>query len=315
MKSKSPILGSSVILEACPPTLADRDKAYAVLRQSFSCYNNFNAVSVPDLQDEAEFRRKRERVSNDEFAGWLKDLTAKPLSLYKVTVTCTEEEMSGWLDHAASLGCRDIFLVGGDSSDKQYKPGSLQVCDAAALAREKGFNCGGIIIPTRRPQFVARPASLDETSRVLNKINSCGFVFFSTQILYEGEWMCCFLLDLVRNLERENIPKIFLTFSPLVTPEDIVFAKKTLGVFVPRDVERMLKGARSMRETSISCLIDVWDRISSFAGQIGFPWDKLGVNVEYVDSKNPRAVDASFELAEEFGRIFKKRNRLLARNP
>ncbi len=68
-----------------------------------------------------------------------------------------------------------------------------------------------------------------------------------------------------------------------------------------------------MRETSISCLIDVWDRISSFATQIGFPQDKLGVNVEYIDSKNPRAVDASFELAEEFGRIFRKRNKLLAK--
>jgi 5,10-methylenetetrahydrofolate reductase len=315
MKGKTHILNSSVILEACPPTLADKDKAYAVLRQSFSCYNNFHAVSVPDLQDEGEFLRARERVSNDEFAGWLSDLTEKPLSLYKVTVTCTEEELNSWLDHASSLGCKDIFLVGGDSSNKEYKPGALQVCDAALLARDKGFNCGGIIIPTRRPQFVARPASLDETERVLSKIRSCGFVFFSTQILYEGEWMCCFLLDMVRNLERDRIPKIFLTFSPLVTPEDVTFAKKTLGVFIPRDIERMLKGARSMRETSISCLIDVWDRISSFASQIGFPQDKLGVNIEYVDSKNPRAVDASFELAEEFGRIFRKRNRLLARKP
>ena len=38
-----------VILEACPPPLADRDKAYAVLRQSFACYNSFHAVSIPDL--------------------------------------------------------------------------------------------------------------------------------------------------------------------------------------------------------------------------------------------------------------------------
>ncbi len=77
-------------------------------------------------------------------------------------------------------------------------------------------------------------------------------------------------------------------------------------MFIPRDVERMLKGARSMREASISCLIGVWERLASFASQIGFPEERLGVNVEYLDSRNPRSVDASFELAEEFGRIFRK---------
>jgi 5,10-methylenetetrahydrofolate reductase len=306
---KSLLLESDVILEACPPTLGDQDKAYAVLRHSFAVYNSFHAVSVPDLQDEGEFRRRRERVSNDEFAGWLKDLTAKPLSLYKVSVTCTREEFDSWLDHAEALNCRDIFIVGGDASDKQYKPGSLQVCDASLHARERGFNCGGIIIPNRREQFVARPASVDEATRVLSKIRDCGFVFFSTQILYESQWMCCLLLDLVRRLERDQQPKIFLTFSPFVTREEITFAKKTLGVFIPKDVERMLKGARSMREASISHLIGVRDRIVSFAGQIGFPDDKLGVNVEYLDTRNPRAVDASFELAEEFGRIFRRRSK------
>jgi hypothetical protein len=83
---------------------------------------------------------------------------------------------------------------------------------------------------------------------------------------------------------------------------------------MPGDVERTLKGARSMRETSISILIDVWYRISSFARQIGFPDDMLGVNIEYLDSRNPRSVDASFELAEEFGRIFRKRIRRMDRS-
>ena len=62
-----------------------------------------------------------------------------------------------------------------------------------------------------------------------------------------------------------------------------------------------------MRETSIGCLLEVWERISSFASEIGFPGDKLGVNLEYLDSRNPRNVDAAFELAEEFGRLFRRR--------
>jgi 5,10-methylenetetrahydrofolate reductase len=294
-----------VILEACPPPLADRDKAYAVLRQSFACYNSFHAVSIPDLQDEGEFQRERERVPNDEFARWIRELTEKPLSLYKVVVVCSRPEMERWLDRAAGIGCHDIFIVGSDSREK-HRGDAMTLGAAADLARARGFNCGGIIIPTRRRQFVARPASEDEVDRVIQKIHEHRFSFFSTQILYESEWMCCLLLDLVQRLERDELPKVFLTFSPFVVPEDITFAKKTLGVFMPRDVERMLKGARSMREASISCLIGVWERLSSFAGQIGFPENRLGVNVEYLDSRNPRSVDASFELAEEFGRIFRK---------
>lgn len=295
-----------VILEACPPPLADRDKAYAVLRQSFACYNSFHAVSVPDLQDEGEFRRERERVPNDEFARWLRELTEKPLSLYKVVVACSKAELQRWLERAAGLGCSDIFVVGGDSRHSAYPADALSIEAAADMATARGFHCGGIIIPTRRTQFTERPASEDEVDRVLSKIDGHGFGFFSTQILYESEWMCCLMLDLVRRLDAERLPKIFLTFSPFVVPEDITFAKKTLGVFIPRDVERMLKGARSMREASISCLIGVWERLASFAAQIGFPAEKLGVNVEYLDSRNPRSVDASFELAEEFGRIFRK---------
>ena len=84
------------------------------------------------------------------------------------------------------------------------------------------------------------------------------------------------------------------------------FAAKTLGVYVPRDVDRALRGARSMREASISLLLLVWERLSTFASEIGYPEHKLGVNVEYLDSRNPRNVDAAFELAEEFGRQLKR---------
>ena len=52
-----------VLLEACPPAEDDREKAYAVLKQGFTCYNSFHAVSIPDLQDAGEFQRVRQRVS------------------------------------------------------------------------------------------------------------------------------------------------------------------------------------------------------------------------------------------------------------
>lgn len=297
------LLKARVILEACPPSLADRDKAYDVLRLSFSCYHAFQALSVPDIQDEGEFSRKRERVPADEFAAWLRELTAKPVNLYKVSVSCTREELERWLAEADALGCRAIFLVGPDSSEKRYKEGALQVGDAARIARQKAFGCGGVIIPTRRRYFAARPASVDEADRIVRKVREFGLSFFSTQVLYESEWMCCLLLDLVGRLQSNEMPKIFLTFSPFVCSKDLVFAQKTLGVYLPADVERLLRGARSMRGASISCLLGVWERISTFAKEIGFPQEKLGINVEYLDSRNPRNVDAAFELAEEFGQL------------
>ena len=73
---KSSVREASVILEACPPALDDRDKAYAVLRQSFTMYNSFHVISIPDLQDEGEFKRSRDRVPNEEFAKWLHEVTS-----------------------------------------------------------------------------------------------------------------------------------------------------------------------------------------------------------------------------------------------
>ena len=304
-KDASTLVRSRVLLEACPPAVDDREKSYAFLKQSFSIYNSFHAISIPDIQDNAEFGRARKRVNNDEFAGWLKKLTHKPFSLYKVCTTCTAEEFKRWLAGARSLDCHDIFLVGPDSSSRQQRQDTLDVASAAAIAQAGGFRCGGIIIPTRRKHFCARPASVDETDRLITKVRKHGLRFFTTQILYEGEWMSCLLLDLVRAMQTDELPQIFLTLSPFVCAEDIGFARKTLGVYVPKDVDRMLRGARSMREASISSLILVWERISTFASEIGYPKEKLGVNVEYLDSRNPRNVDAAFELAEEFGRQLK----------
>jgi hypothetical protein len=308
----SPLSTARVLLEACPPALDDRDKAYALLRQSFACYNSFHAVSVPDLQDHSEFNRTRERVPNHEFAAWIRQMTAKPLSMYKVCVHCTEPEFREWVEDAVKLGCGDVILVGADSSARA-EAGRLALGEAAAIAQDEGLRTGGIIIPTRREHFRARPASRDESDRLLDKVRNQRFEFFTTQILYEGEWMGCLLLDLVRRMEPEELPKIFLTFSPFVCKEDLQFARRTLGVYVPPDVDRMLRGARSMREASISSLLLIWERLSTFAGEIGYPRDRLAVNVEYLDSRNPRNVDAAFELAEEFGRLLQERPRPVPR--
>src|SRR4029079_8166126 len=62
----SALFEARVVVEACPPSREDQDRAYAVLRQSFSCYNSFHAVSVPDLQDTAQSHGARHRAPNGD---------------------------------------------------------------------------------------------------------------------------------------------------------------------------------------------------------------------------------------------------------
>lgn len=299
----SAMASAQVVLEACPPLLEHRDKAYAILEHCLRAYTRFEVLSAPDIQDDAEFGRRRERVSNLDFGRWLRAQAERPLCLYKVSVANDRAGLESWLDEASAIGCNDVFIVGGDSSDKDLDSERLTVGGATKVAHRKGFHCGGIIIPTRRREFVGRPASLDESARIQDKIHTWNMRFFSTQLLYEAEWMSCLLLDLCRSLRPEDFPKIFFTFSPFVCEEDLNFARKYLGVYVPADVERMLRGSRNFAEASVGHLMLVWERLSTFASEIGIPPDRLGVNVEYINTRDPRNVRAAFELAEEFGRL------------
>jgi len=301
--TQSVLATARVILEACPPLVKHRDRAYAILDQNLGIYKRFDAISIPDIQDSAEFGRSNPRVPNLEFGAWLRERTGKPLNFYKVSVACTQGELEDWLRGAEKLGCRDVFVVGGDSSRKDYGPGALSVGQATKIAHRLGFHCGGIIIPTRRREFASRPAGLDELARIQDKLYTWQVGFYSTQLLYEAEWISCLLMDLGRALAPEDFPKIFLTFSPFVCEEDLNFAIRALGVYVPSDVERALRAARNMGEAAIEILMLVWERVSTFAGEIGIPADRLGVNIEYLSSRNPRNVRAAFELADEFGRL------------
>lgn len=303
MVLSSAMATARVVLEACPPLISHQEKAYAILEQSLRAYTRYQVLGIPDIQDTAEFGRSRRRVHSLEFGAWLRERSDRPLCLYKVAVATPRPELDGWLERAAEMGCGDVFVVGGDTSGKDYGEEVLSVGGATKAALRRGFHCGGIIIPTRRREFVSRPATLDEIARIQDKIHTWGMRFFSTQLLYEAEWMSCLLMDMSRALAPEDFPKIFLTFSPFVCEEDLNFAVKYLGVYVPPDVERMLRGARNMAEASMGQLTLVWERLSTFAGEIGIPADRLGVNVEYINSRDPRNVRAAFELAEEFGRL------------
>ena len=298
------IASTRVILEATPPLEKHEAKALAILEQALASHTRFDALSVPDIQDDGEFGRQSKRLSNLEFGRWLLDRVDKPLSLYKVSMASTADEFEAWLAEATALGVEDIVLVGGDSSDKGYSEDVLPIGPAAKIAHRRGFTCGGVIIPTRRKEFVSRPASRDELVRLQDKSQNWHLAFYTTQLLYEGEWMSCLLLDMVRTIPAADFPKIFLTFSPFTTEADLDFAMSTLGVYVPSDVERMLRGARSMSEASIGQLTLVWERLTTFASEIGIPADRLGVNVEYLNTRSPRSVRAAFELAEEFGRLY-----------
>ena len=58
-----------------------------------------------------------------------------------------------------------------------------------------------------------------------------------------------------------------------------------------------------MAEAAIDQLMLVWERLSTFAAEIGIPADRLGVNVGIPELAEPKNVRAAFELADEFGRL------------
>ena len=124
---------------------------------TFAAYAaEFPGCAVFSDSDEAAAAAMPGRVA--AFGAWLRARSDKPLNLYKVSVACTQPELEAWLGEAAGLGCRDVFMVGGDSSQKPLALEHLSVGQATKIAHRLGFHCGGIVIPTRRREFVSRPA-------------------------------------------------------------------------------------------------------------------------------------------------------------
>ena len=141
-----------------------------------------------------------------------------------------------------------------------------------------------------------RPTRVDEVDRVRRKIADYGFSGFFTQILYESEGINRLLTDLVNAGVR--VPRLFLSFSPAMSTEDIDF-HANLGAYVTEGVRRQLEGAWKMDKASAVLAVELWRDISEHCRNLGLPEDVLGVNVEYV---NIRTMERTMKMIDEFGR-------------
>ncbi|MBI2583613.1 MAG: hypothetical protein HYW25_03015 [Candidatus Aenigmarchaeota archaeon] len=306
--------GSKVLLAAVPPLESDRHGCYSKLSTGLRIYEgSIDAIHVTDVRVEDDVKRKRDspRVPQMEFARQVREwVPDKNLILYRVVVHEGRDGHLKWMEEARALGVNTIVLVGGDRSDKTYQ--GLDLSQASELARQEGFDYGGIIIPTRRsdPALVpeeilrrrVRPARVDEVDRVRKKIGY-GLSGFFTQILYESEGINRLLTDLVNAGVR--VPRLFLSFSPAMSAEDIDFHAK-LGAYVPEGVRRQLEGAWKMDKASAVLAVELWRDVSEHCRNLGLPEDVLGVNVEYV---NIRTMERTMKMIDEFGRWVRPRRR------
>ena len=284
-----------VLLEVVPPRSEDIMGCYKRLPKVLEQYGgDIDAINVPDVRDGEELNRPFTRLSQMDFAYWMRDVFPKQQILYRVVVHEPEGLQEAWMKQAVDAGVESVILVGGDSTGKQYT--GVNLSEAAEIARRQRLTYGGVLIPTRRCANPQRPASEDEVDRVRRKLDG-GYSAFFTQVLYEGESTKSLLADLMK--AGVVVPRIYLSFSPVTDRGGIKFLRR-LGVYIPDEVERaLIDEAMDARDESSRMALDIWDGIVGFCMENGIPEGVLGVNVEYVDLKN---LKPAVELAQEFSR-------------
>ncbi len=131
-----------------------------------------------------------------------------------------------------------------------------------------------------------------------------GSEFFTTQVLYNSEN----IIKMINNYqsrcnELDTFPRrILLSFAPVSSQKNIEFLK-WLGVEIPDDTERYLKGRPgSMTERSLDVAVEVLNEILDFitVNNLKVP---VGLNVEHIMSYN---FQSSVEMLQELARIYRE---------
>ncbi len=190
-----------------------------------------------------------------------------------------------------------MIIVGGESSKVDY-PGPSVNEMLQTIARRYNSNggdifCGGIAIPSRK----------DESKNLIRK-SEHGSEFFTTQVLYNAEN----IIKMINNYqsrcnELDTFPRrILLSFAPVSSQKNIEFLK-WLGVEIPDDTERYLKGRPgSMTERSLDVAVEVLNEVLDFitVNNLKVP---VGLNVEHIMSYN---FQSSVEMLQELARIYRE---------
>ena len=292
-----------VAYEILPPREKDGTlNSYAETISSLLSQTHIDAINIPEVHD--EIGRGDRPITNQkrgeprEFGMLLQDIVGIEAIINRVVVHESYDEQIRWIDETnTTYEIENMIIVGGESSKVDY-PGPSVNEMLQTIARGYNSNggdifCGGIAIPSRK----------DESKNLIRK-SEHGSEFFTTQVLYNAEN----IIKMINNYqsrcnELDTFPRrILLSFAPVSSQKNIEFLK-WLGVEIPVDTERYLKGRPgSMTERSLDVAVEVLNEVLDFitVNNLKVP---VGLNVEHIMSYN---FQSSVEMLQELARIYRE---------
>ena len=292
-----------VAYEILPPREKDGTlNSYGETISSLLSQTHIDAINIPEVHD--EIGRGDRPITNQkrgeprEFGMLLQDIVGIEAIINRVVVHESYDEQIRWIDETnTTYEIENMIIVGGESSKVDY-PGPSVNEMLKTIARGYNSNggdifCGGIAIPSRK----------DESKNLIRK-SEHGSEFFTTQVLYNAEN----IIKMINNYqtrcnELDTFPRrILLSFAPVSSQKNIEFLK-WLGVEIPDDTERYLKGRPgSMTERSLDVAVEVLNEILDFitVNNLKVP---VGLNVEHIMSYN---FQSSVEMLQELARIYRE---------
>tara|TARA_B100000959_G_scaffold103690_1_gene109322 strand:+ start:870 stop:1817 length:948 start_codon:yes stop_codon:yes gene_type:complete len=292
-----------VAYEILPPREKDGTlNSYAETISSLLSQTHIDAINIPEVHD--EIGRGDRPITNQkrgeprEFGMLLQDIVGIEAIINRVVVHESYDEQIRWIDETnTTYEIENMIIVGGESSKVDY-PGPSVNEMLQTIARGYNSNggdifCGGIAIPSRK----------DESKNLIRK-SEHGSEFFTTQVLYNAEN----IIKMINNYqsrcnELDTFPRrILLSFAPVSSQKNIEFLK-WLGVEIPDDTERYLKGRPgSMTERSLDVAVEVLNEVLDFitVNNLKVP---VGLNVEHIMSYN---FQSSVEMLQELARIYRE---------
>ena len=292
-----------VAYEILPPREKDGTlNSYAETISSLLSQTHIDAINIPEVHD--EIGRGDRPITNQkrgeprEFGMLLQDIVGIEAIINRVVVHESYDEQIRWIDETnTTYEIENMIIVGGESSKVDY-PGPSVNEMLQTIARRYNSNggdifCGGIAIPSRK----------DESKNLIRK-SEHGSEFFTTQVLYNAEN----IIKMINNYqsrcnELDTFPRrILLSFAPVSSQKNIEFLK-WLGVEIPDDTERYLKGRPgSMTERSLDVAVEVLNEVLDFitVNNLKVP---VGLNVEHIMSYN---FQSSVEMLQELARIYRE---------
>ena len=292
-----------VAYEILPPREKDGTlNSYAETISSLLSQTHIDAINIPEVHD--EIGRGDRPVTNQkrgeprEFGMLLQDIVGIEAIINRVVVHEPFDEQMRWIEETnTTYEIENMIIVGGESSKVDY-PGPTVNEMLQSIAKRSNSNggdifCGGIAIPSRK----------DESKNLIRK-SEHGSEFFTTQVLYDAENINKMINNYQsRCNELDTFPRrILLSFAPVSSQKNIEFLK-WLGVEIPDDTERYLKGRPgSMTERSLDVAVEVLNEILDFitVNNLKVP---VGLNVEHIMSYN---FQSSVEMLQELARIYRE---------